>query len=172
VVDRLLPWVLEDVSLGDRPLELGPGPGLTTDRLALLAPRLTCIEIDPRLARSLASRLAASSVDVVEGDAVHMPFERETFSSVISLTMLHHVPAASLQDELFAEVFRVLQPGGVFVGTDSTPRLRWYLYHLFDDCTPVDPSRLAARLEAVGFQAARVAVRPGRFRFAAERPIV
>ncbi|MEX2445729.1 MAG: class I SAM-dependent methyltransferase, partial [Dehalococcoidia bacterium] len=170
-LETLIPWALEDVPVGEHPLELGPGPGLTTDRLATLAPRLTCIEIDHRLADTLARRLAGTSTTVIEGDATRMPFEDGAFSSAISLTMLHHVPTAALQQILFAEVHRVLRPGGVFGGTDSTPRLRWYLYHLFDDCMPVDPGTLPARLEAAGFTDVQVATRPGRFRFAARKPV-
>jgi hypothetical protein len=33
VEDELLPWVLEGCDLGDDLLEVGPGPGLTTDVL-------------------------------------------------------------------------------------------------------------------------------------------
>ena len=34
---QLLPWVLQGVELGDDVLEIGPGPGITTD-LACCAP--------------------------------------------------------------------------------------------------------------------------------------
>jgi ubiquinone/menaquinone biosynthesis C-methylase UbiE len=33
--------------------------------------------------------------------------------------MLHHIPTAAQQDQAFAEVARVLRPGGTFAGTDS-----------------------------------------------------
>jgi hypothetical protein len=36
-----------------------------------------------------------------------MPFVSHAFSTVISLTMLHHVPSAALQDRLAAEAGRV-----------------------------------------------------------------
>ena len=39
--------VLEGAELGPRVLELGPGPGLTTEVLAGVAPELTAIELDP-----------------------------------------------------------------------------------------------------------------------------
>ena len=45
-----LPRVLRGVELGDEVLEVGPGPGLTTDLLRTRVPRLTAIEIDPQLA--------------------------------------------------------------------------------------------------------------------------
>ena len=33
--------------------------------------------------------------------------------------MLHHIPSLDLQDRAFAEIARVLRPGGTFAGTDS-----------------------------------------------------
>ena len=41
IQDQILPWVLRDVDLGDHALEVGPGPGLTTDVLATRVPKLT-----------------------------------------------------------------------------------------------------------------------------------
>ena len=45
--ERLLPDALDGVELGDNVLELGPGPGLTTQALAPMTTHLTAIEIDP-----------------------------------------------------------------------------------------------------------------------------
>jgi ubiquinone/menaquinone biosynthesis C-methylase UbiE len=95
---KLMPWVLGDLDPGDDVLEVGPGPGLTTDQLRDWAPKLTAIEIDPRLADTLRGRTQSSSVEVVTGDATAMPFEDERFSAVVSFTMLHHVPSPERQD--------------------------------------------------------------------------
>ncbi|HEY7296215.1 MAG TPA: class I SAM-dependent methyltransferase [Dehalococcoidia bacterium] len=142
----ILPALLNSVDLGDDLLEIGPGPGLTTDWLRRRVPQMTAIEIDRRLAASLERRLAGTNVTVVEGDATRMPFPDASFSAAVSLTMLHHVPTA-LQDRLLGEARRVLKPGGVFVGIDSTPSFVWNLYHLFDDRFPVNPDRFGARLD-------------------------
>ena len=45
----VLPWALDGVDLGDDALEIGPGPGLTTDVLRTKIDKLTCLEIDPKL---------------------------------------------------------------------------------------------------------------------------
>ena len=45
VQTALVPAVLEGTELDRRVLELGPGPGLTTEVLAGVAPELTAIEI-------------------------------------------------------------------------------------------------------------------------------
>src|ERR1700692_3800952 len=61
----LLPWVTTVTDLGDEALEVGPGPGLTTDLLRTRTARLTAVEIDPVLAESLTQRLAGTNVVVV-----------------------------------------------------------------------------------------------------------
>src|SRR6267143_235620 len=48
----MLPWVLKDIDLGDNALEIGPGPGRTTEWLRDHVPHLTAIEIDHALAES------------------------------------------------------------------------------------------------------------------------
>ena len=166
----VVPWVVRDTPLGDDVLEIGPGPGLATDILRQRAQRLTSIEIDDRLAAQLASRLSDSNVTVVNADATAMPFEDATFTSAISMTMLHHVPAAELQDRLLRETFRVLKPGAAFVGSDSTVTLKFRLAHVFDTMVLVPPETFAARLEAAGFEDVKVRPGKGAFRWSARKP--
>jgi predicted methyltransferase len=65
--------------------------------------------------------------------------------------MLHHVPTAELQDRLFAELARVLAPGGVVVLSDSVASEDLRSLHDGDTYNPVDPATLPARLERAGF---------------------
>lgn len=170
VVERdLLPWVLEDIDLGAQALEVGPGPGITTDLLQRRVGRLTAVEIDPALADRLARRSAGRNVTVLCADATAMPLPDARFDAAVSFTMLHHVASPALQDRLLAEVARVLRPGGTFAGTDSLPSPLFRLIHAFDTLVPVDPHGFAARLEAAGFTGARVDVRSRAFRFRATR---
>jgi SAM-dependent methyltransferase len=156
--ERLLPDALDGVELGDNVLELGPGPGLTTQALAPMTTHLTAIEIDRELAGIAADRTRPSgNVDVVLGDATELPFGDAEFSSVVCMTMLHHLSDAAAQDRLFAQARRVLRPGGVFCGSDNLGRgLRFRLIHLGDTRTVVDPDSLPARLTAAGFDRADV----------------
>jgi SAM-dependent methyltransferase len=169
-VERRLPWALARVDLGSNVLELGPGPGLTTDLLRKRVPHLTTIEIDRRLAESLASRLNGSNVRVVKGDATEIPFANAQFSSSVCFTMLHHVHTPSLQDQLFREVWRVLRPDGAFVGTDSLQRLFMRLIHISDTLVPIAPDTLGDRLQAAGFQVMEIEKHSEAFRFHARRP--
>ena len=165
-----LPWVLRGVELGDEVLEVGPGPGLTTDLLRKRASRITAIEIDPRLAEALRRRTLGQGVEVVTGDATAMPFQAARFSAAVSFTMLHHVTSPELQDRLLAEVCRVLRPGGVFAGSDSTASFLFRLAHLGDTMVLVDPDRFVSRLQAAGFTDARVRRGNRAFSFRAIRP--
>lgn len=163
----LLPWALEGIDLGNDLLEIGPGPGLTTDLLRHRVAHMTALEIDPRLAAPLKQRMQSTNVRVMEGDAAKMPFENRSFSAVICLTMLHHIPSPALQDKLLAEAHRVLRPNGIFVGIDSTPSLRFRLIHLGDTMVTVDPDTFGTRLQAAGFADVTIDKRPNRFRFRA-----
>jgi len=165
----LVPWAPEGVELGDDLLEIGPGPGLTTDILRKRVARLTAVEIDRRLADALKNRLADTNVQVIEGNATQLPLDDQMFSAAIALTMLHHVPSAALQDKLLENAYRALRPGGIFVGIDSTASLGFALIHIGDTMVPVDPDTFGDRLGKAGFTNIHVDKASGRFRFRAQR---
>jgi SAM-dependent methyltransferase len=166
----IIPPVLDSVDLGDEVLEIGPGPGRTTDVLRRRVPRLTSLEIDERLAASLAARMRRSNVRVVHGDGTAMPFPDAGFSGVVCFTMLHHVPSVALQDRLLAEACRVLRPGGVLAGSDSAGgTVAFRLLHIHDTMVLLDPTALPERLRRAGFDGVRVEG-GARVRFRAVRP--
>jgi SAM-dependent methyltransferase len=151
VTKWILPWALTDIDLGPDVIEVGPGPGLTTEELRHGVERLTAVELDVDLASALRERLAGTNVDVVQADATALPQESDRFSGAVSFTMLHHVPTAELQDRLFGELARVLAPGGVLVLSDSLGSDDLRAFHADDTYNPVDPATLPARLDAAGF---------------------
>jgi SAM-dependent methyltransferase len=111
-------------------LELGSGPGLTTDWLRARVGALATVEYDESDAKALSRRLP--DIDVYHADATALPFGHATFDVVLCFTMLHHVPTRELQDRLFEESRRVLRPGGVFGGSDSRWGPLFALAHLGD----------------------------------------
>jgi ubiquinone/menaquinone biosynthesis C-methylase UbiE len=174
VKTEILPWAVGARELGNDVLEVGPGPGLTTDLLRRQVKNLTAVEVDAHLAAALRTRLAGSNVDVVHADATVLPFDARRFSAATCFTMLHHVPSVAQQDQLLSELRRVLRPGGVLVGVDSIENSEWRELHAGDTCVPVDPETLAARLARAGFidvEVERSSPEPARrFRFAARAP--
>jgi SAM-dependent methyltransferase len=165
-----LPWTLEGIELGSQVLEIGPGFGAATDHLMTPARHLTCVEINPRMAKKLLRRTQGQNVTVLCEDATRSSLDSDTFDSAVCFTMLHHIPSEKLQEQLLREVLRVLRPGGVFAGTDSRQGRLFKLLHLFDTLTVVDPITFAERLTAAGFEDARVDSNPYAFRFRARKP--
>lgn len=170
VRSELIPWGVGQAELGEDVLEIGPGFGATTEVLAERPGRLTVLELDAGYCERLRRKLAARA-EVIRGDATTMPFDAGRFTGVVCFTMLHHIPSAPLQDRLFAEVARVLRPGGVFAGTDSVGTgLVFRAIHLGDTLVRIDPAGFPARLRAAGLEGAEVTPAGGSFRFRARKP--
>ena len=169
VRDELLPWALTDVELGDRTLEIGPGYGATLRALVDKNVAVTAVEVDQPMAERL-KRLYGDRAHVIHGDGTDTGLPGNHYTSVVCFTMLHHVPTARLQDQLFAEAFRVLTPGGVFAGSDRMPSLAFRLIHLGDVYNPVTPDALSRRLRQAGFTDIRVDTAGSRQRWRATKP--
>lgn len=169
VENQLLPWVLADVELGDNVLEIGPGYGANIRVLIDKAPHYTAVEIDPPMAQRLRARYG-DRAQIINGDGTATGLPSDEFSSVVCFTMLHHVPTPALQDQLFAEAFRVLRRGGTFAGSDSVGSLRFRLVHFRDTCNPVSPNTLPEKLRAAGFGDIEVDARDSRVRWRAVKP--
>jgi SAM-dependent methyltransferase len=166
----LLPWVESVADLGDNVLEVGPGPGLSTDLLRRRTARLTAVEIDESLAAKLQARLAGSNVEVMLGNAADTGFPEDTFSSAACFGVLHHVPSAQLQDDVLRELLRVLRPGGYLVAEDALDNEGIRQHHVGDVFVPLDPERLPERLAAAGFTDAGVDIGGYDLRFHARKP--
>jgi hypothetical protein len=70
------------------------------------------------------------------------------------------VPTVELQDAVFGEVRRVLQPGALFVANDAVAGDELAAGHVDDIYNPVDPATLEARLSAAGFSSIEVETNP------------
>ena len=140
-----------DVDLGDNVLEIGPGYGANTGVLIGRAPHYSAVEIDQVMAAAATGRLTVTAPGSSAVTGPTPACRRANSSSVVCFTMLHHIPTAELQDRLFAEVFRVLRPGGVFAGSDSASSIPFRVLHFRDICNPVSLESLPNRLRANGF---------------------
>jgi SAM-dependent methyltransferase len=165
---QLLPWVLADVDLGANTLEIGPGYGANLRVLVDKTPQLTCVEIDAPMAERLRRRYG-SRAEIITGDGTATGLPDADFSSVVCFTMLHHVPTPPLQDQLFAEAYRVLAPGGVFAGSDGIHTLGFRLAHIGDTYNPVSPDTLPDRLRRAGFTDVHVDTKRGEQRWRATK---
>jgi ubiquinone/menaquinone biosynthesis C-methylase UbiE len=115
-----------------RTLELGAGTGLNLAHYTGDVTELVLTEPDPFMARRLRQRLRAeppapSQVEVIETPAEELPFEDQSFDSVVSTLVLCSVeaPAAAA-----SQIARVLKPDGRLlilehVRSDDRGLARW-----------------------------------------------
>lgn len=119
---------------GERAVDVGTGAGTLALALAPLVREVVAVDLVPELLEA-ARPSAPANVTFVEGDAVHLPFERGEFDLACSRRTIHHLARPELA---IAELTRVTKPGGrVFVE---------------DQIAPVDP---LAALELDRFERAR-----------------
>jgi len=168
---QVLPWILQGSQLGEHVLELGAGPGAATEELGRLAGRVTSLEYDHAFAAKLDARVNGSNATVIQGDAATLPFADRTFSSAIAILMLHHLRSNELQDRAFAETWRVLRPGGVFLAFEIQDGWLHRVAHINSTFVPVAPASAFARLTAAGFSKVTVDIQRGGYRIRALRSL-
>jgi ubiquinone/menaquinone biosynthesis C-methylase UbiE len=169
IQQQILPSLAEHADLGEDMLEIGPGPGAATEWLRHRVRRLTAVEVDAEAARKLAGRYPGSNVQVVVGSGTELGYPDESFDSVGSFTMLHHVPTLALQNKILAEALRVLRPGGVLVCSDSLASNDLHHFHEGDTYNPVEPTSVLGRLQTLGFEKITVMVDES-LKFVAHKP--
>lgn len=166
---EVLPSLTEHIDLGEQMLEIGPGPGAATEWLRHRVKRLTALEVEPESAAKLAGKYPDGNVEVVTGDAANLAYPDDSFDSVGTFTMLHHVPTQALQNKILAEAFRVLRPGGALIGSDSLGSNDLHHFHAEDTYNPIEPGTLLSRLQTLGFGKITITV-DYMVRFIAHKP--
>ncbi len=118
-VERLSGWV-QAFGQG-RVLEIASGTGWWTRFLARRA-AVTTLDYSPAMIAMLCRRLQENGVraDVTRGDAFHLPFAPAVFDCCFFGFWLSHMPSALLPS-FFADIARVLRPGGQVMIVDSKP---------------------------------------------------
>jgi SAM-dependent methyltransferase len=117
------PWTLGRLSAGERVLDLGSGAGadsLIAAQMVGERGRVTGIDMTPAMlgkARAAAAQMRLSNVEFVEGEAERLPFADESFDVVVSNGVIDLIPD---KDAVFAELNRVLTPGGRIQIADVT----------------------------------------------------
>ncbi len=89
---------------------------------------ITGIELTDKDLNTALKYVSYHNVNFRVGGAIDLPFEDEMFDTVVSWEVLEHIPK-STENKMFAEVYRVLKPGGYFYL--STP-YRNFFSNLFD----------------------------------------
>jgi arsenite methyltransferase len=117
------PFSLGRLEPGERVLDLGSGAGTDSLVAALMVGNtgsVTGIDMTPEMlakARGAAAEAGLENVAFIEGEAEHLPFDDESFDVLISNGVIDLIPD---KDAVFAEIYRVLVPGGRIQVADVT----------------------------------------------------
>jgi ubiquinone/menaquinone biosynthesis C-methylase UbiE len=94
-------------------LELGYGSGILLPELTRRAHRVAAIDVhDQRDAVDSALRALGVEAELRQASLFELPYEADTFDAVVCLSVFEHLTEL---DAAFAELARVLRPGGVAV---------------------------------------------------------
>lgn len=117
------PWKLGRLGSGEQVLDVGSGAGtdsLVAAQMVGETGRVTGIDMTPEMlekARAAAAEMGATNVEFIEAEAERLPFGDEAFDVVISNGVIDLIPD---KDAVFAELHRVLVPGGRLQIADVT----------------------------------------------------
>jgi SAM-dependent methyltransferase len=83
--------------------------------------------------------------------------------------VLHHLLSKDQQDRAFAEIHRVLRPGGVFLAVEIADGILHRLVHVRSTFTAVSPASIEGRMLEAGFSQVKLGFQRGAFRVRALR---
>lgn len=114
VVPYMHQWVKFPTYSGKRLLEIGCGAGTDLAEFARFDTRVVGVDITDTAVKLTRERLLVEGLpgEVTPYDGVRLPFQDASFDVVYSWGVLHHTPRF---DDLFADIARVLKPGGEFI---------------------------------------------------------
>ncbi|MFC7063622.1 class I SAM-dependent methyltransferase [Halobacillus seohaensis] len=123
----IIPFLKKYVKEGGHIADLGCGDGYGSFKLEKEGYRVTGLDISVDMIQRAKSRVENENLQFTQGDLVNLPFEKESFDSIMAINCLEwvEVPYQGLE-----EMKRVLNPGGRLcigiLGPTAMPRKNSY----------------------------------------------
>lgn len=135
-------------------LDFGCGVGLASSMLVPHFASVTGIDVSEKLVGR--AREAVSAATFIAYDGRRIPVEDAMFDMVIAMNVFHHIPPGG-RDELIADIYRVIKPGGMFIILEHNPwnplTLKAVRNCAFDvDAVLLKRSESTTRLRNTGFE--------------------
>lgn len=132
-VEQILPLILQHLPLRGSMLDVGAGEGQVA-RLAA-AGGLRASAVDGSWGQVSVGQERGGGVTWARGEATALPYRDESFDAAVACLVIEHVPDL---DAAFAEVSRVLRPGGSFLILLNHPLLQtpgsgWIDDHILEE---------------------------------------
>lgn len=137
---RLMKAIIERRGVGRVGLDVGCGQGAYVGRMQALGFDVSGIDASAGQV-ALAERNVGRTGLVRVGSALDIPAADESFDFLYVINVLHHLGSVEEQRRAFAEIFRVLKPGGLlFVHEINTRNLlfRFYMGYAFPSLNCID----------------------------------
>jgi ubiquinone/menaquinone biosynthesis C-methylase UbiE/uncharacterized membrane protein YbhN (UPF0104 family) len=132
--------VLEQRGAGRRGLDIGCGQGWYVARMRELAFEVD--GIDESMAQVEAARRHVDSLAAItQGSALKISAPDASYDFAYCINVLHHLPSTSDQRRAFAEIERVLRPGGLLFVQEIHTRnvlFRFYMGYVFPTLNCID----------------------------------
>lgn len=106
-------------------VDVGCSSGVMTNQLAPLFGRTVGLEYD-RIALQNLDRVEPAVASYARGDAMHLPLGDEAADVIICSQVYEHVPD---DRRLFAELFRILKPGGMIFFSGPNRLFPWEFHY-------------------------------------------
>ncbi|MFG6150476.1 class I SAM-dependent methyltransferase [Halobacillus sp. B23F22_1] len=123
----IIPLIKKHAKIGNSIADLGCGDGYGSYKLAQAGFEVTGLDLSEDMIELAKSRLAHDTLRFVQGDIVQLPFESESFDTIMAVNCLEWI---EVPYQGITEMKRVLKPGGKLcvgvLGPTAKPRINSY----------------------------------------------
>ena len=161
-------WGLKHLNIksDDVILDVGCGGGINVKRMAKSAKKVYGIDYSiesVKLSKEVNEKLIdEGKVEIIEGNVKSLPFEDNTFDIVTAFETVYFCPDI---EKCFAEVKRVLKPGGIFLiglETNGSDNFIMKFWGHFIDMEMYDDDEITSLLQSNDFSEITVYLRDGK----------